>query len=247
MNGFIELVTGTLGGGKSALAVERLYEHLRKGGYAFTNIEVYPDKIAERLASEGYVFDSTRLVVLQGNARDYPKQVSRGSADSLVMLVIDEAGLDINARDYAKTDKTFIAFNTMARKLDIHLVYISQDANDIDKQVRRKAEIVWVCRNMKKVKIWGMIPFPLPFYFRVRFDNTRGAKPQKLDSDIIMKPTSWGLYNSDAMVGEVAAQWSGMKQLVGKPLERIQDVRTRRGSALTDVLVILCASFFVCF
>ena len=176
MNGFIEMVTGTLGGGKTSLAVERIYEHLCKGGWVYTNIECYPDKIAERMAQIGLEFDPQRLVILQGDAREFHKHVKRGTADSLVMVAIDEAGLEINSRDWGKTEKPQLAFNTMARKLDIWLVYISQDANDVDKQIRKKADTIWVCRNMKKLKIWGVFPFPLPFYFRVRFDNTRGEQ-----------------------------------------------------------------------
>jgi len=223
VNGFIELVTGTLGGGKTAFAVERVYEHLKRGGWVFTNVEVYPDKIAERLKSEGYVFDPARLVVLKGDCREYHKEVKRGTAESLVMLVIDEAGLEMNSRDWAKTSKEQLAFNTMARKLDIWLVYISQDANDVDKQVRRKADTVWVCRNMKKCKLWGVIPFPLPFYFRVRFDNTRGTKPQKMDSEVFLKSPAWGLYNSDAMVGQVADSFRHLKTAEAAPLARIKN------------------------
>lgn len=221
MNGFIELVTGTLGGGKSAFAVERIYEHLKRGGWVFTNVECYPDKIAERLARDGYVFDPERLVMLQGDAREFHRVIRRGTSDSLVMLVIDEAGLELNSRDWAKTDKDQLAFNTMARKLDIWLVYISQDANDVDKQIRKKADTIWVCRNMKKLKIWGFIPFPLPFYFRVRFDNTRGTKPQKMDSELLLRSPAWGLYNSDAMVGLVAQKFSGMRSVEASPLKRI--------------------------
>ena len=221
MNGFIELVTGTLGGGKTAFAVERMFEHLCRGGWAFTNIEVYPDKIAERMAARGLKFAPERLVMLQGDARTFHQQVKRGTAEMCVMLVIDEAGLEMNARDYRETDKTQLAFNTMARKLDIHLVYISQDATDVDKMVRKKSDTVWICRNMKKLKIWGFIPCPLPFYFRVRFDNTRGNRPVKMDSEVTLRPFSWGLYNSDAMVGAVSQQFRGMDVAQATPLERI--------------------------
>lgn len=248
MNGYIELITGTLGGGKTAFAVEKIYDHLKSGGFVYTNIEVYPDEVEKRLAVEGLVFDRSRLVILLGDAREYSSQVSRGTTKKLVMLVVDEAGLDLNARDWAKTDKKFIAFNTMARKLDIHLIYISQDASDVDKQIRRKAELVWVCRNLKKQKIWGVIPFPLPFYFRVCFDNTRGGgTSSKMYPQVVLKPSSWGLYNSNAMVGEVASQWVGMNQVDGSALEKLEHVRQQKRTALIEIIVILCVSFYVSF
>lgn len=249
MNGFIELVTGTLGGGKTAFAVERIFDHLCRGGWVYTNVECYPDKIAERMAIKGLEFDPERLVMLQGDAREFHKVVKRGTADCLVMLVIDEAGLEINARDWAKTDKGTLAFNTMARKLDIWLVYISQDANDVDKQIRKKADTIWVCRNMKKLKIWGFIPCPLPFYFRVRFDNTRGTKPQKLDSELLLRPASWGLYNSDAMVGQVSEQFRGMQAVTAAPLKRIERKRPPQRAPLSLMLTASafssCVTFFL--
>jgi hypothetical protein len=222
MNGFIELITGTLGGGKSALAVERAFSHSLNGGFVYTNIECYREEWAKRVAERGLKFDQSRLVMLEGDSRDFYKVVKRGTAEMPVMLVIDEAGLDLDSRDFAKTSKELIAFNTMARKLDIWLVYISQSMNDVDKKIRGKADTVWVCRNMKKLTIWGIIPMPLPFYFRVRFDTTRGGKLVKMDSDFTLHPSSWGLYNSDAMVGNEASKFRGMEKAEGGPLEKLE-------------------------
>ena len=248
MNGFIEIVSGTLGGGKTSKAVEVLYDHLWRGGWAYTNIEMYPEAIAARMAEGGRVFEPERLVHLTGDARKFHEQVKRGTDTCNVMVVIDEAGLEINARDWKDTDKLQLAFNTMARKLNIHLVYISQDVNDVDKQLRRKAEIVWVCRNMKKLRIWGVIPCPLPFYFRVRFNNTLGAKPQKMDSEIVLRSPAWGLFNSNAMVGNVAQVFKTMDAVEATPLKRI--ARTAKPAKNGRLLLpftsfVSCASFYL--
>ena len=245
MNGFIEIVTGTLGGGKTSLAVERIYDHLKRGAWVWTNIECYPKEIDQRLAREGYVFEPERLNMLNGDARDFYKSVKRGTADSLVMLVIDEAGLEFNSRDHAKTEKDQIAFNTMARKLDIWLVYISQSHNDVDKQIRGKADTVWVCRNMKKLKLWGVIPCPLPFYFRVRYDTTRGGgKLTYMDSEMLLRSPAWGLYNSDAMVGVAAEKLKAMEQVKGSALQRIPKPKETPVNYWPEVAACLCASLF---
>lgn len=245
MNGYIEIVSGTLGGGKTSLGVEFSYATLKKGGWVFSNVEFYPDKIAERMLSEGYVFDPQRLVMLQGDARDFYKVVKRGTADSLVHLLIDEAGLEFNSRDHTKTEKDQIAFNTMARKLDIRLTYVSQSHNDVDKQIRGKADTVWVCRNMKKLKIWGLIPFPLPFYFRVRYDTTRAqGKLTHMDTDIVLRSPAWGLYNSNAMVGSVAQKFNGMEQVQGSPLKRVPRPKPPRQSFWPELAALACASYF---
>lgn len=222
MNGRIEIISGTLGGGKTAKAVEIMLGHLASGGYVFSNVEIYPDKVAEKLKSRfGVKWDPSRYVFLTGDARDYHTQVKRGTAQQVVMLVVDEAGLDLNARDWSKTDKHLIAFNAMARKLDIHLVYISQDSNDIDKQVRKKADTIWHCRNLRRYKIFGLWDCPVPMFFRVRYDNARGGQTAvRQDFEVTWWPWSIGTYNSDALVGSVAAQWNGMQVANGAPLER---------------------------
>lgn len=234
MNGSIEIVTGTLGGGKTLLAVERAYYHLRRGGHVFSNIEIHPERIAERLALEGFQFEPDRLVQLSTESlRGFEEQIKRGTKDCPVMVVLDEAHLEWNSRDYAQSRKEdsvkrMLDFNTLARKLDIDLVYVTQSMTDIDKQLRSKAAKLVVCRNMKQLRIMGLIPLPLPFYSRVYFDISVGnPKPQKTDFDIFLLPR-WvcSLYNSDALLGKSAKAFEGMEIASSTPLKRIPKLRS---------------------
>jgi len=252
-------VTGTLGAGKTAFTVEQMYDHLCRGGWVFTNVEVFHDEkhphpmalrdnFKQRMAKDGYVFQPERLVVLTGNARTFHEHIKRGTANCVVLLVIDEAGLDLNSRDWAQTEKPQLAFNTMARKLDIRLLYITQDANDVDKQIRRKADTIYVCRNLKNLRILGVVPIPIPLYIRVRFDNTRGDKPRKMDFDLAFKSKAWGLYNSDAMVGSSATQFANMQTVDAAPLERIRAkvVAKRRRAAILFAAFSSCVTYYLC-
>ena len=245
MNGAIEIITGTLGGGKTLFAVERIYWHIRAGGWVYTNIEVHPEEFAKRLAAEGLEFDPARLVILTGDPREFHKQISRGTKDSVVMLVIDEAGLSFNSRDWAKTDKANLTFNTLVRKLDILLLYVSQEINDVDKQFRKKAGKLWVCRNFRHYHLMGVIPMPIPMMFRVCFDNSTGSsKPRKLHSEITIR-RSWacGLYNTDAILGQDQGEMGKMKTVTATPLRRIEKIQPVSKRSTINLATVCAASF----
>ncbi|WED66830.1 zonular occludens toxin domain-containing protein [Synoicihabitans lomoniglobus] len=243
MNGLIEIIAGTLGGGKSMCAAERAYWHLERGAYCFTNVEMFPDKIEQRMAERGYKYDPERLTILDGKSlRDFHRQISRGTADSQVLVMLDEAHLEWNSRDYQSTrkdprDREMLTFITLCRKLDIILLFITQSPEDIDKQLRKKANLLWMCRNFRHYKIMGLIPFPIPVFTRVCFDIAVGnAKPVKQHSEVFLRP-SWAceLYNSDALLGEAADQFANMKVVSASPLERIpkrKRVKKRKPSTI---------------
>lgn len=244
MNGATEAITGTLGGGKTAFAVERMLEHLLAGGYCYTNVEIYLEKVREWMLEKGRVFEPDRLIFLTGDLGTFHKQVKRGTHECQVMVVLDEASLDFNARDWASTSKDLLAFNNFVRKLDIILLYITQRFEDLDKQFRARVGVLWVCRNMKHLKLLGLIPFPLPLFFRVRFDNTRGnGKPVKLDSEAVVKSWAWGLYNSDALTGKGHEQFLAMETANRTPLKRIQKPKTQ-GPSIWPELITVCLSAF---
>jgi hypothetical protein len=220
--GKIEVVTGDLGAGKTAYVVELIYEQLCQGGWVFTNIELYADKIAERMHGEGLIFDPTRLVILSGESmRDFHTQIRRGADGEVVMVAIDEAHFDLAARDYRSTSDEFIQFVTLCRKLDIWLVFLTQDGDDIDKVVRKKFTVETLCRNLKEERIAG-VPFPFSLYVRVSFKLQKGRVHHKLDAHYVSKPTSWGLYNSKALLGAKAAAFAKMHVARKSKLARVQ-------------------------
>lgn len=220
--GRIEAVTGELGGGKTAFGVEQAYDLLCTGGYCFSNVEVYPDKIAERMAGERLVYQPERFVSLKGaNMKDFHTQLKRGVEGAPVMALVDEADLDLSDRNYRETSEEFINFIKMVRKLDIWLVFIAQDANDMDKKVRRKFTIETNCRNMKHEEFLGM-PFPIPLYCRVRWKVYQGRCHHRIGSaQWMLKQKAWGLYNSKALLGEKAQVFEKLGQVRATRLERI--------------------------
>lgn len=228
MNGYIEIVSGTLGGGKSMYAVEEGYKHLKKGGFWYTNIEVHPEMVAEQMRFEGLIFDPQRLVRLDGKTiRGFIDQIKRGTSKSPVMVTLDEAHLEWNARDYQSTrknegDRDMLNFITMVRKLDIILYFITQSAEDIDKQLRKKAAYMTLCRNFKGFRFLNMIPCPIPIMSRTRWDISVGnSKPIRLWGNFFFRQ-KWvsEMYNSDALLGACADRFEALQTVEGEPLKR---------------------------
>jgi hypothetical protein len=246
VNGSIEIVTGTLGGGKSLFAVERIYFHLLAGGWVYTNIEMHHAAVAAEMADHGVEFEPDRLVLLTGPLAEFHTLVSRGDENSNVMVVIDEAHLGFNSRDWAKTNRDLLDFNSCVRKLDILLLYITQDITNLDKQFRKLAGIQWMCRNMAKppMKLLGVIPVPIPLLFRIPFNKTVGNDKGVAGSPQIVGSTKWvwKLYNSDALLGESRTKMETMRKVSAKPLKRIK--KTNTNSLLPEMAALLCASFF---
>ncbi len=227
MNGYVKIITGLLGGGKSYFAsVIRGYEHLKAGGFLYTNVEMYPDVIAECMERDGKVFDPERLVLLDGKCvKGFESQIKRGTPDMPVMVVLDEAHLEWNSRDYQQTrkdpaQKKMLTLNTLARKLDLALYYITQNYSDVDKQIRGKASGLITCRNLFRKPLIGFIRIPYPiFLFNFYEFNESHGKPFKVDWDLkILDKRKCRMYNSDALLGEDAKDFEGMQIAYAKPL-----------------------------
>lgn len=220
--GKLEFYCGSLGSGKTSFAFERALEHLIRGGTVVTNIEFYPDKIAEWMHREhGLKFDPARLIRIEDGS-DVWKHAVTGNDQLETMLLIDEAHVEHNSRAWDKTTSEQVLFNTMARKLKIHVIYITQDINNVDKQFRRMAQMMWYCRNAKHLKLFGLLAFPFNLFFRVPYLCGPGVPPKAMQPEITMRPMSWGLFNSHALVGRALDTFSVLAAAKTSPLERLK-------------------------
>lgn len=248
MNGYVEMITGTLGSGKTLLAVERAYEHVRNGGYVYGNVAFRPDQWERTLRERDHLrFDPSRLVQLTAaETLEFHRHVPRGTRERPVMVIVDEAGLEFNARDWAKTDRDLLALNTLARKLELIVLYVSQQSADMDKQFRGKCRAEWQCRRPFNRRIMGMWQIDVPLFFRVCYDVSKG-KRERVCYDVV-PPPKWvyPLYDSDALVGRGHEALSGMAQVTGTPLERIEvpDETFSLKSGYLPLGALLCASAF---
>lgn len=219
--GQLEFYCGSLGSGKTSFAFERGLEHLIKGGTVVTNIEFYPDKIADWMWRKyGLKFDPSRLIKFE-DGQDFWRFAVMGNDDLQTMFILDEAHVEHGARSWEKTSKEETMFNTMVRKLRIHMIYITQDINNVDKQYRRMAQKIWYCRNARQMTVLGFIRFPFNLFVRVPYICGPGVPPRPMSPEITIKPMSWGMFNSHSLVGRAAQTFSMLKVASTSPLERI--------------------------
>jgi len=219
--GSLEFYCGSLGSGKTALACERAMLRLLQGGTVVSNIEWHRDALRKWFHEEhGLEFDDERLINYEDGV-DFWKHAVKGNDNLATMLLVDEAHVEHDCADHKKTQFEEKLLNTMARKLKIDLVYITQDMDNVNAKFRRMKQVVWYCRNAAQVPILGFFKFPLRIFFRVPYFCGPGAKPRMGQPEITLRPISWGMYKTDALVGRAASTFSVLATAKTSPLKRI--------------------------
>lgn len=158
----IQCVEGKgVGSGKSYMACEFLIHHFRQGGTAFASesFRIKWDKVkALCLKRWGLHLEDDQYRAV--SAKDIVKLhsvTSGGSDDMPVLLLIDEAQDQLNARDWGDKDKReLFSWACQSRHDNNSLIFISQSAFNIDKQIRRLATYTWTIRNMATFPIPGL-------------------------------------------------------------------------------------------
>lgn len=165
----IEVFEGRLGGGKTYSAVSRIARHLAQGGTVVTNIRVIREALWAFVCEVyGVEFEHEQLWSLSNEKiaefhRHVPWGALRGSGENLrVLVVVDEAHLYFNARDWSTCSRELLAFLTQSDKVSVDIIFISQSALNIDKQFARLVQYIWRFRDLSKWKIPGLgISYPL--------------------------------------------------------------------------------------
>ena len=214
----IRYVTGTLGAGKTFHSTRLLIEHLTKGGVVVTNIEcVYP-KIRDLIAKRSKVWiEPDQLRVFDPEVTpEWQTVIPWGHAEGQVLVVMDEAHLFYNSRDWATTaaaNKALLSFLTQSRKAGVDVLWITQDSGNVDKQFRVLAEWELAVVNTKHLPLgWlGMLPFKA---YCVKHISSRG--------NFLVKKEWWlynkylfGTYKTDSMLNVAMREMSAQVERCG--------------------------------
>jgi hypothetical protein len=171
---FIEDFTGKLGGGKTYHAVLRILEAFSKGSHVYTNIVLdgmWCARYCRKRFGRRIVFTQQYHYLDNSKIDQFDKYIAKGNGDVANLVVIDEAHLYFNARDWAKRGRELLEFLTQTRKYDIHIILITQHENNLDKQFNRMVQFVWRFKDLKKYRIFG-IQYPFDHIVRVCTDGT---------------------------------------------------------------------------
>lgn len=165
----IEIFQGRIGGGKTYSAVVRMAAQCAKGGHVYTNIELNPDgfvRFVEKSFRKKITFAQVRYLN-ESQIPNFQKEIAAGSMGLPVLVVIDEAHLWFNARDWAKQSKEMLTFLTQSRKVSVDVIFITQACTNIDKQFRVLCQYVWAFKDIQKWFPW----FPIPSILMLQFDQ----------------------------------------------------------------------------
>lgn len=165
----IRYVTGTLGAGKTFHSVRLGIDHLRRGGTVVTNVECCPDVIFRRIACKwGVLCRPDQLRVFDPEKTPaWESEIPWGEAEGVVLVILDEAQLFYGSRDWATTaaqSKRLLSFLTQSRKAGVDVIWITQDAGNVDKQFRVLAEWELNIVNIRHLPLGWLGLVPLNMY-----------------------------------------------------------------------------------
>lgn len=153
----IYVVQGKLGQGKSLSAVSKIRQYLSQGRKVATNLDLKVELLlpsSNRTACVLRVPDKPKAADLVALGLGCPTV----DEERYGLLVLDELGSWLNARDWADGDRApLFDWLIHSRKFGWDVIFIVQDASIIDKQVRvALMEYLVTCKRMDKI--------PIPFF-----------------------------------------------------------------------------------
>lgn len=98
--------------------------------------------------------------------------------ESSALIIFDEASIPFNSRTFQRKDRMdWIKFLSQSRKFGYDVVFITQDARMIDKQIRHLCEYEVVHKKMNNMFALSWLPISL--FAQVRYWNGLNARHSK--------------------------------------------------------------------
>jgi len=194
-----------VGAGKSYLCLWAILEKLLEGGTVVitSTFALHVEKVREWFRSVHRVELQDDAIVQIAEADSYRihELVPQGTAECPVLLVLDEAQGEFNARDWAdKSKRAFFLWLTQSRHDDVDVLISTQNVYNVDKQFLRLVTNVRTVRNQALLKILGC------FYYKPDFFWERVLLPDlktQISARWLRKDKAvFALYDSKAMRGK---------------------------------------------
>ena len=173
----IQVITGTIGGGKTLSCVYWGMQYVANGGKWITNININPKGCKEYLKKTyKWELQDGQIVPLPNDLSDLQNHLVRGSSKYHVLCTVDEASEWFDSYANGKEMIGVMSFFRQSRKFHIDLDLITQDLSFIQKRVRVMASTIWRMIDLGAYRLPGlgikMIP---PWSWQIRlnqFDRT---------------------------------------------------------------------------
>jgi hypothetical protein len=198
----IRAYLGFPGGGKSYGMVEDAYELYKKGYYVF---------------SADYVSFAERLDLRRLSSLDWLLAFDERGA----IVLLDELGLLLFSRNFAKNDESLLRTFVLHRKKGIHLFYSAQYLDQVDKVVRELTNERVYCANIGR--------------FYIRFYFSFGTFPTSVKLGFF-SPNIWRMYDSYSHARQILKVSKSVKNLINILRLYERSLRTRNAPVLSSVL-----------
>lgn len=169
----VSILYGQPGTGKTTAATQKAIDYASAGRKVYANYPIDFAPITKRKSSK--LSNASCWVIPDRPTRADLDALEGGmeSEDTCALLIIDESGLWLNTRSWSsdKSRMDVIDWLTQSRKRGFDVLLIAQHPNMLDKQVRDGCiELFGRCRNMSKVKVFGLFRLPRFHICRFQFD-----------------------------------------------------------------------------
>lgn len=193
-----------VGAGKSFYIVHRIIEKLVEGGTVFaadTFGLLWPQTKAYVEKKWGFVLqDSQYCTFPESDIPRLHEVTPAGTEECTVLVVVDEAHGELNARDWADAKKkAFFKWLTQSRHDDTDVIFISQHMHNLDKQILRLATYVVRVRNMANWMILGLCRYWRKVFWVYRMDGCSETVLWK--EEYKHDPAIFACYRSKSMRG----------------------------------------------
>src|SRR5690625_4653746 len=186
----IELYTGFVGSGKSFCATKiacNIVDARLGKGYVIANFPIKPKKkLLHRFRKkEEDKYHSLNRWIYKDNDSltvEYliDESMKRGwnKKESSCLLIFDEASIPFNARSYQRKDRMdWIRFLTQSRKFGYDVIFITQDARMLDKQIRALCEYEVVHKKLNNMPLLKWLSlFRITVFAQVSYWNGTNAR-----------------------------------------------------------------------
>jgi len=155
-------IEGRPGSGKSYLALEQIYDSLRRGKVVYTNMRnIFIHKVAWSIhratgRPRADILSRFRILETWDVERLWREKVQNAE------IFLDEVMITWGARDWAKMDRGLLEWFSQHRKYRVNFTYIVQDLDGVDKTLREMTQEYISIRNFAYYKLG---PFRLPQIF----------------------------------------------------------------------------------
>ena len=175
----ITLMSGTPGSGESLHAVFEALDWLKFGKNVITNFPLAYDKYLKKQIKGDYEYWKNNDITPQ-NLFAYAKEHHRPGTKPQTLVIVDEASIMFNARDFGRKDRMeWIYFLANHRHLNFDIILIAQNDKMLDKQIRALIEYDVKHRSLSNFnfitlfisKLFGGLFFCVSYWYPIRQCN----------------------------------------------------------------------------